>query len=218
MSEEKKMNVYEKLMNVQSELRAPKSNYNSFAKFNYRSLEDITEALKPILKKYNATVIMNDSVEIVNDRYYMKSVATFYDCDTGESISNSAYAREAQEKKGMDESQVSGMASSYCRKYCLNGLFLLDDNKDSDTDEVAKLAEKKNGRQVDKPVQPQTIGDDEKREIRDLVEAIKEKYPTKNFSFDQFFPEGIDKFTASEFGKAKAQLMGLLNKKAANNG
>lgn len=214
MSEEKKMNVYEKLMNVQSELRAPKSNYNSFAKFNYRSLEDITEALKPILKKYNATVIMNDSVEVVNERYYMKTVATFFDCDTGDSISNSAFARESMEKKGMDESQVSGMASSYCRKYCLNGLFLLDDNKDSDTDEVAKLAEKKNGRQVDKPVQPQTIGDDEKREIRDLVEAIKEKYPTKKFSFDQFFPEGIDKFTAAEFGKAKSQLLGLLNKKA----
>lgn len=218
MSEEKKMNIYEKLINVQSELRAPKSNYNSFAKFNYRSLEDITEALKPILKKYNATVIMNDSVEVVNERYYMKTVATFFDCDTGESISNSAYARESMEKKGMDESQVSGMASSYCRKYCLNGLFLLDDNKDSDSDEVAKLAEKKNGRQIDKPAQPQTIGDDEKREIRDLVEGIKEKYPTKNFSFDQFFPEGIDNFTAKEYAKAKAQLMGLLNKKAANNG
>lgn len=216
MSEEKKMNVYEKLMNVQAELRAPKSNYNSFAKFNYRSLEDITEALKPILKKYNATVIMNDSVEVVNERYYMKSVATFYDCDTGDSISNSAYAREANEKKGMDESQVSGMASSYCRKYCLNGLFLLDDNKDSDTDEVAKLAEKKSNKKVDAPKEQQGITEEDKRALRDLVEGIKEKYPNKNFSFDTFFPNGVDSFSVKDFAEAKAKLMGLLNKAAKN--
>lgn len=216
MSEEKKMNVYEKLMNVQAELKAPKSNYNSFAKFNYRSLEDITEALKPILKKYNATVIMNDSVEVVNDRYYMKSVATFFDCDTGDAISNSAFAREAQEKKGMDESQVSGMASSYCRKYCLNGLFLLDDNKDSDTDEVAKLAEKKNNKKVDAPKDQQGITEEDKRALRDLVEALKEKYPTKNFSFDTFFPNGVDAFSVRDFAEAKAKLIGLLNKAAKN--
>lgn len=159
---------------------------------------------------------MNDSLEVVNERYYMKSVATFYDCDTGDSISNSAYAREANEKKGMDESQVSGMASSYCRKYCLNGLFLLDDNKDSDTDEVAKLAEKKSNKKVDAPKEQQGITEEDKRALRDLVEGIKEKYPNKNFSFDTFFPNGVDSFSVKDFAEAKAKLMGLLNKAAKN--
>ena len=130
------MGVYEKLIKVQSDLKAPKSKYNSFGKYNYRSLEDILEGAKPLLKKHGATLVIADSMEQVGDRYYLKATATFIDTDNGESVSNSALARESADKKGMDDSQITGTASSYARKYALNGLFLIDDTKDADTDEA----------------------------------------------------------------------------------
>ena len=129
------MSVYEKLVKVQSELKAPKSKFNSFGKYNYRSLEDILEGVKPLLAKYNATLVIADGVEQVGDRYYIQAKATFIDTENGESISNTALARESTDKKGMDDSQITGTASSYARKYALNGLFLIDDTKDADTDE-----------------------------------------------------------------------------------
>lgn len=129
------MSVYEKLVNVQSELKAPKSKFNSFGKYNYRSLEDILEGVKPLLAKYKATLIIADGVEQVGDRYYIQAKATFIDTENGQSISNTALARESTDKKGMDDSQITGTASSYARKYALNGLFLIDDTKDADTDE-----------------------------------------------------------------------------------
>ena len=130
------MGVYEKLIKVQTDLKAPKSKYNSFGKYNYRSLEDILEGAKPLLKKHNATLVITDSIEQVGDRYYLKSTATFIDTENGEKVSNSALARESADKKGMDDSQITGTASSYARKYALNGLFLIDDTKDADTDEA----------------------------------------------------------------------------------
>lgn len=129
------MSVYEKLVNVQSELKAPKSKFNSFGKYNYRSLEDILEGVKPLLAKYKATLVIADGVEQVGDRYYIQAKAIFIDTENGESISNTALARESTDKKGMDDSQITGTASSYARKYALNGLFLIDDTKDADTDE-----------------------------------------------------------------------------------
>ena len=129
------MSVYEKLVNVQSELKAPKSKFNSFGKYNYRSLEDILEGVKPLLAKYKATLVIADGVEQVGDRYYIQAKASFIDTENGESISNTALARESTDKKGMDDSQITGTASSYARKYALNGLFLIDDTKDADTDE-----------------------------------------------------------------------------------
>ena len=129
------MSVYEKLVKVQSELKAPKSKFNSFGKYNYRSLEDILEGVKPLLAKYNATLVITDGVEQVGERYYIKALATFIDAENGESVSNTALARESADKKGMDDSQITGTASSYARKYALNGLFLIDDTKDADTDE-----------------------------------------------------------------------------------
>lgn len=129
------MSVYEKLVNVQSELKAPKSKFNSFGKYNYRSLEDILEGVKPLLAKYKATLVIADGVEQVGDRYYIQAKAIFIDTENGESISSTALARESTDKKGMDDSQITGTASSYARKYALNGLFLIDDTKDADTDE-----------------------------------------------------------------------------------
>lgn len=122
------------LRSIQCELKAPKGQYNSFGKYSYRSCEDILEAVKPLLDKYKATVYITDDVVPVGDRVYVKATATFVDVD-GKEVSVSAFAREPVTRKGMDDAQVTGATSSYARKYALNGLFLIDDTKDADTDE-----------------------------------------------------------------------------------
>ena len=127
------MNVYEKLMTVQTKLRAPKSQYNSFGRYSYRSCEDILEALKPLLAEVGAIVNVSDEVKLIGDRFYVEATAMFLDCETGDSVVARASAREAETKKGMDDSQVTGSVSSYARKYALNGLFAIDDNKDADS-------------------------------------------------------------------------------------
>jgi hypothetical protein len=126
-----------KLLKLQLELNAPKSKYNSFGNYNYRSLEDILEAVKPLLDKYGLYLKITDELVQVGDRYYIKSTSAIYDADEflKPITESSAYAREALDKKKMDDSQITGMASSYARKYSLNALFLIDDTKDADTDE-----------------------------------------------------------------------------------
>ena len=126
------MNIYEKLSKVQTELKAPKGQFNAFGKYKYRNCEDILEALKPVLAKNKLTILVSDMVENVNDRFYIKAVVTLVDVETGESTTTQAYAREEENKKGMDASQLTGSTSSYARKYALNGLFLIDDTKDAD--------------------------------------------------------------------------------------
>ena len=126
------MNVYEKLIAIQSELKAPKSQYNNFGKYSYRNCEDILEALKPLLKEHKSTIYISDEIVTVLERFYVKATVTFIDAETGEKIINTAYAREEEDKKGMDGSQVTGSSSSYARKYALNGMFAIDDTKDSD--------------------------------------------------------------------------------------
>lgn len=130
--------IYGKLMMIQQELKAPKGQYNSFAKYNYRSCEDILEAVKPLCIKNHAALLLNDAVQEVSGRFYVVATATLVDTESGDSVSASAYAREPQDKKGMDDSQITGMASSYARKYALNGLFCIDDTKDADTDEAKR--------------------------------------------------------------------------------
>lgn len=142
------MGVYKKLLAVQAELKAPKGQYNSFGKYKYRSCEDILEAVKPILSKVGATLVVGDELLVMGERYYIKAVATFMDAETGDKITNSAYAREEATKKGMDGSQITGTASSYARKYCLNGLFLIDDTKDADTDAYKEQQDKADQKQV----------------------------------------------------------------------
>ena len=127
------MNVYEKLMTVQTKLRAPKGQYNSFGKYSYRSCEDILEALKPLLAEVGAIVNVSDEIKLIGDRFYVEATASFIDVETGERMIAKASAREAETKKGMDDSQVTGSVSSYARKYALNGLFAIDDNKDADS-------------------------------------------------------------------------------------
>lgn len=127
--------IYAALMAVQAELKAPKNQRNNFGKYNYRSCEDIVEAVKPLLKVNGLFLTMSDDIVLIGDRYYVKATVSVTDIVTGESVQTSALAREAAQKKGMDESQVTGTASSYARKYALNGLFAIDDNRDADTDE-----------------------------------------------------------------------------------
>lgn len=125
--------VCEKLLAVQLELRAPKGQYNSFGKYNYRSCEDILEAVKPLLNKHRLLLRLWDDMEAVGGRLYIKALAVVIDVDDPESqIQSCAFAREDEQKKGMDGAQVTGSSSSYARKYALNGLFLIDDNKDPD--------------------------------------------------------------------------------------
>jgi hypothetical protein len=134
---EKTMNVYEKLQAIQTELKAPKGQFNKFGKYKYRSCEDILEAVKPLMARYGCSLTIEDSIEQSGDRYYVKATAIFRSNDKPlePNVINTAYAREAETKSGMDASQITGTASSYARKYCLNGLFLIDDTKDADTNE-----------------------------------------------------------------------------------
>lgn len=127
------MNIYEKLLKVQVELKAPKGQYNSFGKYKYRSCEDILEALKPVLDKLKLTLFIKDDVIEVNTRNYVKATIVLVNIEKpDEIIETSALAREEETKKGMDGSQITGTSSSYARKYALNGLFMIDDTKDND--------------------------------------------------------------------------------------
>lgn len=133
------------LMAVQRDLKAPKSNTNSFGKYRYRSCEDILEAVKPLLNENGLVLLLGDTIEQIGSRYYVKATATLIDVATGDTITNTALAREPEEKKGSDASQVTGAASSYARKYCLNGLFAIDDTKDPDTDEYRRESQNRAG-------------------------------------------------------------------------
>lgn len=124
--------VLKKLVEIQRELKAPKNQYNSFGKYKYRSCEDILEAVKPLANERNAVVCLSDEIIQREGRYYIEATATLIDAETGENVSMKALARESQDKKGMDDSQITGTASSYARKYALNGLFAIDDAKDDD--------------------------------------------------------------------------------------
>lgn len=130
------MEFIEKIVAIQSELKAPKGQYNSFGKYNYRSCEDILEGVKPLLTKHGLILTIQDSIDLIGDRFYVKATATI--TDGKEQLSTSAYARESLDKKGMDASQVTGATSSYARKYALNGLLAIDDTKDADTMDNSK--------------------------------------------------------------------------------
>ena len=137
------MNIYEKLLNVQIELKAPKNQFNKFGGFKYRSCEDILEALKPVLSKYKLAMIITDDIITVNNINYVKATVKLFNTEKEEFIENSAIAREEESKKGMDGSQITGASSSYARKYALNGLFAIDDTKDSDSTNTYDGVEKK---------------------------------------------------------------------------
>ena len=136
-------------MRIQTELKAPKNLYNSFGKYKYRNAEGICEAVKPFLQKEKCALTLEDEIVEVGGRVYVKAIAAVSDCETKEVFATTAYARESLEKKGMDDSQITGTASSYARKYALNGLLLLDDTKDADTDEYKQQIEGKKEQEQD---------------------------------------------------------------------
>ena len=149
------------LITIQTKLSVPKAQRNKFGGFNYRSAEDILETVKPLLKETECFLNITDAIELVGDRYYIKATATITNKD-GVQVSSSAFAREELAKKGMDASQITGSTSSYARKYALNGLFAIDDNKDADTDEFKK--------QQDKPAKEV----DSKEDVSLALQQIKE--------------------------------------------
>ncbi|MGL5646741.1 MAG: ERF family protein [Clostridium sp.] len=153
MEENIKAGLYLKLMKIQTELKAPKGQFNSFGKYKYRNAEDILEALKPLLKKNKCSIIISDTVKSIESgnlaRFYVEATITLLDCETGATVESKALAREEEVKKGMDGSQITGTASSYARKYALNGMFAIDDTKDSDfTNDGTETEEEKKVRKL----------------------------------------------------------------------
>ena len=126
-------NIYKKLNEIQIKLKAPKSQFNKFGNYKYRNCEDILEALKPLLNEFKTVIGLKDEIVFIEGRFYVKATVTLIDSETGEAFSTSAFAREEETKKGQDGSQITGASSSYARKYALNGLFAIDDTKDSDS-------------------------------------------------------------------------------------
>lgn len=179
-----KKEFIEKIARVQKELKAPKGKYNSFGGYYYRSTEDILEAAKPILEAEGLILNVSDKLENIGERYYVKATAVITDGE--DSIVSTAYAREQAMKKGMDESQITGSASTYARKYALNGLFCIDDTKDADSEEQ----EKESSKRAEKDEKP-------KRKKSGLFcgrcgEELNAEIPTtkKTYTADEYF----DKF------------------------
>lgn len=135
--------VYEKLNNIQLELKAPKNKHNTFGGYQYRDLSGILEAVKPLLKKYKCVLMISDDVVTKEDRVYIKSTVTIIDCEDGTMHSCDGYAREQESKKGMDDAQLTGACSSYARKYACNGLLAIDDSQDLDSIDNTKEDEEK---------------------------------------------------------------------------
>lgn len=187
--------VIKKLMEIQQELKVPKSQRNTFGNYNFRNCEDIMEASKPICKKYNCVLICSDELIQINERYYVKATATLYDIETGESISATSEAREEETKKGMDSSQITGASSSYARKYALNGLLQLDDNKDADTNEYTKVTKTetkatkgttKPAKKDEEPANPKTITDAQKKLINTLLSKQEDREQAKKDLYAKF--------------------------------
>jgi hypothetical protein len=153
--------IYKKLSSIQEELKAPKDQFNSFGKYNYRSCEDIVEASKPVCKKHGTVLLVSDMVKEVGGRVYVQALATLTCIEDNSMVSVTGWAREAETRKGMDDSQITGATSSYARKYALNGLFAIDDTKDADTMKPQATDEKPQAKQA----QSETINNDSNLEV-----------------------------------------------------
>lgn len=146
--------IHEKLQKIQTQLKAPKNQRNNFGGYQYRSCEDILEALKPVLCEHKCYIIIEDKIECIGDQNYVHAIITLTDCEDNSQVVAGAYAREPESKKGMDTSQITGATSSYARKYALNGLFAIDDTKDADATN--------NGKEESKPVRRSRLKKDDK--------------------------------------------------------
>lgn len=218
------MNIYQKLLNIQVELKAPKNQYSEFGKYHYRSCEDILEALKPLLLETKTILTITDEMVQVGDRYYVKSIATLIDTEELGEIKATAYAREDENKAKMDLSQMTGSASSYARKYALNGLFAIDDTKDSDT---ANTGGKNEGQAPTTQNKPSTTKkdkkvDEDKKAINDnslasdaqlelIYKLTKEKNCTAE-SMSSYIKNTYNKNNSKELTKKEAsEIIEMLN-------
>ena len=221
------MTLKEKLMNIQAELKAPKNLRNSFGNYNYRNVESILEALKPLLVKYKATVTLEDEIVEIGGRFYVKACAGILDVDTNDKesdlmITSYAYAREAEVKKGMDEAQITGATSSYARKYALNGLFLLDDTQDVDTEAYQKASQKGADKPAQAPKEKPKVKASKPTEAKaePLTEEellfLSQRYTGANLAavLDYYHVEDISLIPAAEGRK----LIAMIKAKGAKNG
>ncbi|WBY92838.1 ERF family protein [Enterococcus casseliflavus] len=180
---EKERTFLERVSLLITELKAPKRQRNNFGKYNYRSAEDILEAVKPLANNYGLVPKLSDEPVMIGDWHYIKATASIKDVKTGEEEIATAYAREPLAKKGMDESQITGTASSYARKYAMNGLYQIDDTKDADTDEYTEQV---------KQATPKPITKTQQQALQKRSDEIAElaKLESKNF-FDQITEKKI---------------------------
>lgn len=197
------------LQKIQAELKAPKGQYNSFGKYAYRSAEDILEAVKPLLKKNKAELILSDEIVEVGGRIYVKATAML-NADGEKAVVN-AYAREPEQKKGMDESQITGTASSYARKYALNGLFLIDDTKDADTDEY-KHTQNNAPKQQKKPKQQKNPNEKINAKTVETLEAlIAQTNSDRSAMLEYYNVDKLEDMTADMARDAYTKLKGKAN-------
>lgn len=185
------MNIYQSLNYIQSNLKAPKGQFNSFGKYHYRSCEDILEGVKPHLQETKTCLVISDEIVTIGEHNYIKATATLYSADGG-AVANSAFAKEPLEKKGMDPSQITGATSSYARKYALNGLFCIDDTKDADTD--AYTANTTQTKAKGKAPETNTIR--EKRVKEEYLKSI-----TQQMGIKQINPKLISEYINKTFKK-----------------
>ena len=171
------MKIYAKLAAIQTALKAPKSQINKFGGYKYRKAEDILEAAKPLTNEQGCTLTCTDELQLIGDRYYIKATATLTCIEDGSSVSTTAYAREEEEKKGMDGSQVTGASSSYARKYALNGLLCIDDTADSDTTNQGDSAPQKPA-ESPKPTRTKKATTKEEKPAQTFVTASGKKVVT----------------------------------------
>lgn len=179
-----------RLLNIQNKLNCPKNQFNKFGNYSYRSCEDILEAVKPLLKEENVSLVITDEIVQIGDRYYVKATAILYDVTEGKEIAFSmAYAREEEIKKGMDGSQITGSSSSYARKYALNGLFLIDDVKDPDATNDGKNSEGMDLNKIDLEFAKKFQFNSGKHKGKTIEEILKDDKQYLNWFYKQ---EGFD--------------------------
>lgn len=190
------MNVYEKLEHVQREIKVPKNIYNKFGDFFYRNCEAILNAAKPLMFDLKAMLLLDDEIIQKDSRYYVKATAKFIDLESGESVEVSSFAREPQSKAKMDESQTTGSASSYARKYALSGLFLLDDAKDPDSNEYVMMTTEDD--EPDSDVKNNNDDINEKgKDLKSYVDSLaKDKKITKKKALDIARKHGAGSLTS----------------------
>ena len=195
------MNLQEKLLYIQTKVKAPKSLYNRFGNYYYRNAEGILEAVKPFLDEVKCTLTIADEIVEIGGRIYVKATAWLFDTQSREDldvIKVSAYAREAETKKGMDDSQITGTASSYARKYALNGLFLLDDTKDADTDEFHTQTTQ------EKPKKDLTMA-------KELLDLAKQAGVSEENLKAQTMLDDLEQIDVKTYARAMAGLLAKIN-------